>query len=122
MTEANPIIHVVAGSATTTGSTTTLISYVPDNSDVVIHVHWTVVGRETSSGQITTYEAIASFKNPSGSMAQSGTTTVLHEVDEDTNVTFTETGSGAAILLQVNPSPDTTQWSAWAQFTVYVTV
>lgn len=118
---ANPIIDIVAGNAhTTSATTTTLITLTPPADGLTIHVHWTAVGIESVSGEITTYEAIASFKNPAGAMAQSGTTTILHEVDEDTNVVFVESAVDASILLRVTPSADTSDWSAWAQVTYIV--
>lgn len=114
----NPIIEKLAGNArTTSATTTTLISFEFPSDDLSAHVHWTVVGKETTSGQITTYEAIASYDNTSGTVTKIGSTSSLHEVDEDTNVTFTEDASGSTARLRVTPSTDTTDWSAWATIT-----
>ena len=54
-------------------------------------------------------------------MAQVGTGDELHKEDEDTNVVFSESGTGASnsILLEVQAANSvTTEWSVWAEITI----
>lgn len=117
----NPIIDYIGGSArTTTAATTTVITITPPGNDLAIHVNWVGAAKSQTDGEVTTAQRIASFENTSGTMAQIGATTEVHDEDEDTNYLWTEEVTGNTILLRVTGDTDTIDWSAHAQVTYHV--
>lgn len=114
----NPTIERYATSTqTSAASIITLISFTMPEDDIACQVDWQAVGVEATGGQVTSYKAYATFDNPSGTVAKVGSTTTTFEIDEDTNVVFTEDTDGTNIRLRVTPSSDTTDWVAWATVT-----
>jgi hypothetical protein len=109
---------IAVGGQAAGGGTVDLLSYTIANGQI-LHVHVTAGARDIVTGDVASYERIATFEQTGGALALVGAVSTPHTAEEVDGWDATLLVVGAAAVFRgTGGAANATDWDIWAELTI----